>query len=166
MVTILAFWNCLQNMTHFSLLTSNYMQINYLSTAISEKMIELMGKNILKQIIAWIKKSKYYSVSANSTPDEAHIDQLTVVICYMEYTTPKERFLTFIPNHGHTGAAMANVLLEFLESYNTDAGDCRGQPYDNIANRSAKYRGMQALIIQQNSLSVFVPCCGHSLNLV
>ncbi|CAH0557047.1 unnamed protein product [Brassicogethes aeneus] len=31
---------------------------------------------------------------------------------------------------------------------------------------SSKYKGMQALILVKNPLSVFVPCCGHSLNLV
>ncbi|CAH0563685.1 unnamed protein product [Brassicogethes aeneus] len=31
---------------------------------------------------------------------------------------------------------------------------------------SSKCKGMQALILEENPLSVFVPCCGHSLNLV
>lgn len=31
---------------------------------------------------------------------------------------------------------------------------------------SGKYKGIQALILEKNKLSVFVPCCGHSLNLV
>jgi hypothetical protein len=29
-----------------------------------------------------------------------------------------------------------------------------------------KYNGTQALILKKNNLSVFLPCCGHSLNLV
>jgi hypothetical protein len=28
------------------------------------------------------------------------------------------------------------------------------------------YNGMQALILKKNNLSVFISCCGHSLNLV
>jgi len=44
--------------------------------------------------------------------------------------------------------------------------DCRGQSYDNTANMSGKYQGMQALIKSKNEFAEFVPCCGHSLNLV
>jgi hypothetical protein len=31
---------------------------------------------------------------------------------------------------------------------------------------SGKYSGMQAVLTERNSLAVFVPCCGLSLNLV
>jgi hypothetical protein len=53
---------------------------NYLSSTIFEEVIGLMGEHVLKEIISRIKKSKYYSMSVDSTPDEAVIDQLTIVI--------------------------------------------------------------------------------------
>ena len=61
---------------------------------------------------------------------------------------------------------MANTLIEFLNTHEIYIGDCRDQSYDIAANMSGKYKGMQALILGKNHLSVFVPCCGHSLNLV
>lgn len=125
-----------------------------------------MGDQVLNEIVARIKKSKYYSVSVDSTPDESHIDQLTIVVRYIEGSMPKERFLTFLPNCGHTGEATAKALLQFLDDHQIDILNCRGQSYDNAANMSGKYKGMQALILQKNYLSSFVPCCGHSLNLV
>ena len=84
----------------------------------------------------------------------------------MEGCAPKERFLTFISNCVHTGAEIANTLIKFLNTHEIDIGDCRGQSYDNAANMSGKYKEMQALILEKNHLSVFVPCCGNSLNLV
>ena len=36
----------------------------------------------------------------------------------MENTPPKERFLAFLLNCNHTGAATANALLEFLDCHN------------------------------------------------
>ncbi|KAL4105050.1 hypothetical protein QTP88_020340 [Uroleucon formosanum] len=140
--------------------------VNYLSSTICEELIRCMGDKVLTEIVSRIKKSKYYSVSVDSTPDESHIDQLTIVVRYMEGSTPKERFLTFLPNCGHTGEATANALLKFLGDHQIDIMDCRDQSYDNAANMSGKYRGMQALILEKNHLSAFVPCCGHSLNLV
>lgn len=84
----------------------------------------------------------------------------------MEGSTPKERFLIFLPNCGHTGEATANALLKLLGDHQIDIMDCRGQSYDNATNMSGKYRGMQALILEKYHLSAFVPCCGHCLNLV
>jgi hypothetical protein len=139
--------------------------VNYLSSTICNELITLMGEKVLNEIVERIKRSKYYSISVDSTPDEAHIDQLTVVIRYKEGSAPKERFLTFVPNCGHSGAAIPKPLLEFLDSYKIDISNCRGQSYDNAPNMSGKYNKMQALILKKNNLSVFIPCCGHSLNL-
>lgn len=44
--------------------------------------------------------------------------------------------------------------------------NCRGQAYDNASNMSGKYKGLQAQIKHRNDLAVYVPCAGHSLNLV
>ena len=62
---------------------------SYLSSTICEELIQLMGKQVLDEIISRIKKSKYYSISL-----EGHVDQLTLIFRYMENTIPVERFVT------------------------------------------------------------------------
>lgn len=140
--------------------------VNYLSSTICEDLIALMANDVLTEIITRIKSTKYFSISVDSTPDEGHIDQLTIVIRYMEDLIPVERFLTFIPNCGHTGHDIAQALLAFLQDKNLDVHNCRGQSYDNAANMSGKYQGMQALILKGNRFATYIPCCAHSLNLV
>ena len=54
-----------------------------------------MGKRVLDEIVSRIKRSSYYSVTLDSTPDEGHVDQLTLVFRFMENTTPVERFVAF-----------------------------------------------------------------------
>jgi len=83
-----------------------------------------MGDKLLTEIVSRIKKSKNYSVSVDSTLDESHIDQLTIVVRYMERSTPYERFLPFLRNCGHTGEATANTLLKFLGDHQIDIMDC------------------------------------------
>lgn len=139
---------------------------NYLSSTIYEELINLMANSVLYTIVTRLKMSKYYSVSVDSTRDEGHIDQLMVIFRYIENLVPVERFLMFLPNSGHTGCAIAETLICLLDDYKIDIKDCRGQSYDNAANMSGKYNGMQAIIKRVNSYAVFVPCCGHSLNLV
>ena len=68
---------------------------NYLSSTICEELVQLMGKRVLDEIVSRIKRSRYYSVTLDSTPDEGHVDQLTLVFRFMENTTPVERFFAF-----------------------------------------------------------------------
>jgi hypothetical protein len=62
--------------------------VNYLSSTTCEELIEIMADEVLQIIIKRVKEAKYFSVSVDSSPDEAHIDQLTVVIKYMEVSAP------------------------------------------------------------------------------
>src|SRR6218665_2693818 len=64
-----------------------------------------------------IKESKYYSISLDSTPDEGHFDQLTLVFRYMEKTNPVERFVKFMPNQGHKAQDMFDGLVDFLDEH-------------------------------------------------
>ena len=73
-----------------------------------------MGKATLKVIVDRVKRSKYYSVSVDSTPDIAHVDQLTIILRHMEVDEPVERFNTFLEKRGHKGQIMADSLLNVL----------------------------------------------------
>lgn len=139
---------------------------NYLSSTICEEIINTIGKHVFDEIISRIKKCKYFSISLDSTPDEGHVDQLSLVFRYMEDCTPVERFLTFMPNQGHKAKEMFNGLCTFLKENDLDIKNCRGQSYDNASAMSGKYNGLQALVLEENRLAAWIPCAGHSLNLV
>ena len=141
--------------------------VSYLSSTICNEFIELLWQEVQQHIVSEVKAAKYYSISVDSTLDIAHTDQLTVILRYVLQDCPVERFVRFLLIHGHTGAELANVLLDFLHDTGTDIADCRGQSYDNPSKMSGKYNGMHALIREKNNLVEYVPCsCGHSLNLV
>lgn len=139
---------------------------SYLTKTICEEIIEIMGEKVRQKIIDEIKEAGYFSVSVDSTPDCSHTDQLTVIVRYVSNGSPVERFLTFLKTDGHTGEQLASQLLTYLEDCGIDFEKCRGQSYDNAPNMTGKYRGMQAILISKNPFAVFIPCAGHSLNLV
>ena len=56
--------------------------VSYLSSTIFDEFIELLGATVHEKIVSEIKKAKYFGISTDSTPDIAHIDQLTVIIRY------------------------------------------------------------------------------------
>ncbi|XP_050530959.1 zinc finger MYM-type protein 1-like [Daktulosphaira vitifoliae] len=139
---------------------------SYLSANICEEFIELMGKQIFFYIIKELKKSKYYSICVDSTPDVSHTDQLVFVVRYTTDKGPIERFLLFIPIEQHKSEYLSEVVINFLHEHNVDIQDCRGQSYDNASNMSGQYSGLQARIREINKYAIYIPCAGHSLNLV
>jgi len=139
---------------------------NYLSSTIMEELVSIMGKKVKQEIISRVKRSKYYSVSLDSTPDKSHVDQLTLVMRYIENDAPVERFLTFMGNKGHQAQNMFDALMEFLREHDLDIRDCRGQSYDNASAMSGKYNGLQAKVIEMSNTAAWIPCTAHSLNLV
>lgn len=140
-------------------------RVSYLSSTICDEFITILARSIHDKIVAELQTAKYYSVSVDSTPDITHIDQLTVIVRYVLPAGPVERFIKFIPISSHTGVSLANALLSLLDEFEIDIAHCRGQSYDNASNMSGIYNGMQAIISAKNSLAVYVPCAGHSLNL-
>jgi len=140
--------------------------VSYLSSAVCDEFINILGQEVLQEIISEIKNAKYYSVSVDSTPDISHTDQLTLIFRYVQCDGPVERFVKFIPIHGHTGESLARTLFSFLQENDISIKDCRGQSYDNASNMSGKYIGMQAIVRNENELAEYIPCAAHSLNLV
>ncbi|XP_025414186.1 zinc finger MYM-type protein 1-like [Sipha flava] len=56
-------------------------------------------------------------------------------------------------------------ILTKLKADELDVQNVRGQGYDNGANMSGKYHGVQAVILNKNNLATFIPCAAHCLNL-
>jgi hypothetical protein len=98
----------------------------------------------------------------DSSPDVTHIDQLTFILRYVKNAFPKERFLQFIPIHGHKTDNLADVVTSSLKD-NISLMNCRGQSYYNAAKMSGHYSGLQAILKEQHKYALYVPCAGHSI---
>ncbi|XP_067123654.1 sterol O-acyltransferase 1-like [Centruroides vittatus] len=79
--------------------------------------------------------------------------------------TPIERFFGFIPIYSHSGESSENELLHNIAKLGLDISNCKGQSYDNAANMSGKYNGLQNRIKRHSETAHYVPCASHSLNL-
>ena len=131
--------------------------VSYLSKNICEEIIGEMGHQLHLKIIEEVKLARYFSLSVDSTPDLSHVDQLSIILRYVAPTDgkPVERFLTFLNMHSHTGQHMARLVIDYLQAEcGLDFLNCRGQSYDNAANMSGKYNGMQSILLKENIYSV------------
>lgn len=84
----------------------------------------------------------------------------------LEDGSPVKRFIQSIPNAGHKAQDMAYAVTETLDSFAIDIKNCRRQSYNDAANMSGAYNGLQARIKQVSPLAEYIPCAAHSLNLV
>ncbi|KAJ8912350.1 hypothetical protein NQ315_014717 [Exocentrus adspersus] len=88
-----------------------------------------------------------------------------VVEEYVKGNKVVERFLGFIQLERHTAEYLTGVVIDKLEKLGLDIENCPGQTYDNAANMSGRYAGLQARIRALSSTAIYIPCANHSLNL-
>lgn len=66
----------------------------------------------------------------------------------------------------HNSEYLEHIILNKLTELTIDIKNCRGQSYDNAANMSGKYSGLQTRIRNHSATAFYIPCANHSLNLV
>lgn len=114
--------------------------VSYLSSTIADEFIAILAADVRALIVKAIRRSKYFFLIVDSTPDVSHIDQLTVCARYVDDAgLAIERFLGFLENTGHKAKEMKFKVLDFLKKTEIIITDCRGQSYDNAANMSGIY---------------------------
>ena len=139
---------------------------SYLSHFIMEEVISHLASEAKANILSSILNARYYSIIADSTPDIPHIDQLTLVVRYIENSKPVERYVGIVSIKSHKSESLAESILSLISALGLDINMRRGQSYDNASNMSGKYSGVQARVIQINQCAAYVPCAAHLLNLV
>ena len=118
-----------------------------------------------------IRKSKYYGILLDSTPDLGHREQLSQIIRFVDVNFQtkqvaiKESFLGYIEIHSKDAASLEKVIVERLKSDAISLADCRAQCYDNAAEMAGHISGLQQRICDRNNRALFVNCDNHSLNL-
>uniref|UniRef100_A0A8C5MKC1 TTF-type domain-containing protein n=1 Tax=Leptobrachium leishanense TaxID=445787 RepID=A0A8C5MKC1_9ANUR len=150
--------------------------VHYLGKDIQNELIQLLAGAIKQQIITCANAAKYYSIILDFTPDVSHIEQMTMIVRFVDVSKPsddesesvtiKEHFLGFIPLQETTGAFIAETLLGQLEEIGLPIENLHSQGYDNGSNMKGKQNRAQKRILDLNPRAFFVPCNAHSLNLV
>ena len=145
------------------------LQAHYLSDTSQNEFISLCAKSLRYRILDQLRDSKYFSIIVDSTPDSSHKEQTTFILRYLMKEngifSVYERFLKFADCSNKSGADIALLIVQTLQEFQIPIADCRGQGYDNAANTSGKYNGVQKHILDLNSFAIFSPCGCHSLNL-
>lgn len=146
-------------------------EINFLSWQRQNQLIHSIAISLRTTIQNEIKKSKYFSVSIDTTFDASRREQLAFIIRYVCYNDHvpviRERLLSLKESSSTTGKHLFSVFQEICSE---NALDWKlflvGQSYDGASNMKGEYEGLQALINQENPSAIYTWCYAHRLNLV
>ena len=139
----------------------------YTSETIQNELIAVVASTIQEKIIKDIKDAKYFTILADEVADSANLEQLSVVIRFVQGSSKgiREEFLDFITLERTTGNAISTALLAWLEEHGLDVTLCRGQGYDGASCMSSSNVGVQAIIRRISPLALYTHCQSHQLNL-
>ncbi|XP_049806798.1 zinc finger MYM-type protein 1-like [Schistocerca nitens] len=119
---------------------------HYLRKETKNQIIHLIGSSITNNILLMMKSAKYYSIILDFTQDISKVEQMTVVVHFVQETRLDgvhdvrlwELFLGFLPVPDSLHSTLMQVVLKFLEDKKILLCNMRGQGYDNGANMKEK----------------------------
>nr|XP_012555553.2 uncharacterized protein LOC101235549 [Hydra vulgaris] len=107
------------------------MQAHYLSWKLQNEFIKECGKLVVREVIREIKKSIYFTIITDSTPDSSHSEQITFVFRFLHFNDNqlwevKEKFLKLEELEKKKGSDITKLILNVLEENELDIKNCRG----------------------------------------
>ena len=85
---------------HLGFIKSHPHSTFYLSPGVQNEFIHLMASHVRKNLTEKIKEAKYYGLIFDSTPDQAHREQVSEVVRYVGIDIDKKTvcFLSGLPS--------------------------------------------------------------------
>ena len=148
--------------------------VRYLSATIQNEIIKLLGNATRQSLKKKMTLSPFYAIIVDTTSDISRVDQLSVIIRWVDVNVMevKESFMGFL--HVTDGAAdgLTTLVLNYFQELDLDVRKIRGQGYDGASVMSGAFGGVHVKVSEHlKSLGVtspapFVHCAAHNLNLV
>ena len=115
----------------------------YRSKMTQNEILTICGEMIKKRLLSEVKKAKYVSVLADEPADVGNLEQMPLVIRYVNSGFEIcQAFTGFIAcNEGVSGEAISEKVLQGVEDLSLKMIFCRGQGYDGAGNMAGKCSG-------------------------
>ena len=142
-------------------------QVTYFSPQSQNEFISLLGIEVSQRMVDEIKSSGAFAVMADTTPDVSHLDQISLVIRYVDTEFEiHERLVKISEIKGKSGDVFALKVIQMLKDLQIPISMVRFQCYDTTASMSGVYNGAQAKFSEHLERHIpYITCMGHKANL-
>ena len=141
-------------------------QREYISPDIINEIIGLMGNSVLRDLLANIKSSLWFSIIVDEATDISKNEQMSLSIRWTDdnYQIHEEPLgLYQLPDT--KAITIYKSIKDILTRCSLPLSQCIGQAYDGASNMSGVRNGVQALVKKEESRVLYVHCLAHNLNL-
>lgn len=140
---------------------------SWLSHQIVDEILQIMSDSVLRQMVNEIKHSEFYAIIADETSDVASLEQVSVNFRIVnDILEAKELFVGFYQVNDIKATTLFKVIGDIFKRFGLDYHKLVGQNYDGAANMSGEFQGLQALVMKEAPLALYLHCVAHSTNLV
>ena len=139
---------------------------HYMSPEIVNKLIAVLGKELLQRLLENIRDTSWFAIIADETTDIAKLEQLSISIRWVRKTYEvNEDFVGLIHVPYITAATLTDAIKDVLIRCQLRLSQCRGQAYDGASNMMGRLRGVATQIQVTEAAVIPVHCLSHCLNL-
>ena len=130
------------------------------------EMLEIMAHGVLRNTLADIRISPFFSLMIDETTDLSNKEQLTMILRWIDedFTVSEE----FVGLHSLTRAdaeSIVTVIKDAFLRFELPFAKLRGQCYDGCSTMAGAKSGVAVRIEEIEPRAVFTHCFGHALNL-
>ncbi|CAG9814672.1 unnamed protein product [Phaedon cochleariae] len=157
----------------------------YISKTTQNILINCCGQEVTTRLIEKIKKARYWSIIFDETTDLAHIEQIVIVVRYLDEDKVREDFIKFIDAydslHNNTGSAgadadhgtreykltgknLADIVSKSLADLGLNLEYCIGIGTDGCSVMTSEKKGAVSEFQKIASNANRVSCYNHALN--
>ena len=141
--------------------------MTYFSPQSKNEFVDLLGIEVRQRMVEEIKSSGAFAAMADTTPDVSHLDQISLVIRYVNTEFEiQERLVKISEIKGKSGDAFTLKVIPMLKDLQIPVSMVRFQCYDTTTSMSGAYNGAQAKFSEHLERHVpYITCMGHKANL-
>uniref|UniRef100_A0A670JLM7 DUF4371 domain-containing protein n=1 Tax=Podarcis muralis TaxID=64176 RepID=A0A670JLM7_PODMU len=133
---------------------------------IQNEIIDLLGKSVLRKVLASIKKTEHFSIMVDETSDSSIHEQVSFCIRTVDDSLIiNEDFIGLYKTPNTESQTLFSILKDVFARLDLSMDNLRGQCYDGASNMRGKFKGLKKLVLDIQPKARYVHCTAHSLNL-
>ena len=164
-------WKAMDNTALASHLQHCPRNAQYLSPQIQNELLDCFADVLRSDIIAQAMESEFFSIMADETMDQSHVEQLSLCIRYLHRNKDNllevaEDFIGFVNLPETTAKAITDAMITQLTNWNVDLEKWRGRGFDGASAMAGHLAGVTTRIKKVfPQAKYFTHCRNHCLNL-